>query len=87
MGYCVANCQKWDKQSLSEREIMAHIKWIDKPEIDTWWAYYELVPDDNSNKKPDFRNADEDYLELFNKEQFDSFVDICANKINEFLSK
>ncbi|WP_333657138.1 PD-(D/E)XK nuclease family protein [Tissierella praeacuta] len=87
VGYCVANCQKWEKQSLSEGEIMNHIKWIDKPEIDNWWAYYEYLPDDNSDETPDFRNANEYYLNLFSKEEFDSFVDICVNKINEFLLK
>ena len=87
VGYCVANCQKWEKQSLSEGEIMNHIKWIDKPVIDNWWAYYEYLPDDNSDETPDFRNANEYYLNLFSKEEFDSFVDICVNKINEFLLK
>ena len=87
VGYCVANCQKWEKQSLSEGEIMNHIKWIDKPQIDNWWAYYEYLPDDNSDETPDFRNANEYYLNLFSKEEFDSFVDICVNKINEFLLK
>ncbi|NLW51820.1 MAG: hypothetical protein GXY87_00450, partial [Tissierellia bacterium] len=75
------------EQRLSEGEIMNHIKWIDNPVIDNWWAYYELLPDDNYDAAPDFRNADEYYLKLFNKEQFDSFVSICVNKINEFLLK
>ena len=85
VGYCVANRQKSGEQCLSEGEILNHIKWIDKPVIDNWWAYYELLPDDNYDAAPDFRNADEYYLKLFNKEQFDSFVSICVNKINEFL--
>lgn len=45
------------------------------------------MPDDNNGIAPDFRKADEYYIKLFKKEQFDSFVSICVNKINEFLSK
>ena len=47
VGYCVANRLKSGEQCLSESEIMNHIKWINKPVIDNWWAYYELLPDDN----------------------------------------
>jgi hypothetical protein len=87
VGYCVPYQQKSGKQCLSEDEIMNHIKWIDEPVIENWWAYYEILPDDNYDAAPDFRNADEYYLKLFNKDQFDSFVSICVNKINEFLLK
>ncbi|MEA5094953.1 MULTISPECIES: hypothetical protein [Sedimentibacter] len=52
---------------------MNHIKWIDKPVNKNWWACYELLPDNNYDAAPDFRNVDEHYLKLFNKEQFDSF--------------
>lgn len=87
VGYCVPYQQKSGKQRLSEDEIINHIKWIDEPVIENWWAYYEILPDDNDDVAPDFRNADEYYLKLFNEAQFDSFVSICVNKINELLSK
>jgi len=66
-GYCVAKHQKSGEQRLSEDEIMNHIKWIDVPVIENWWAYYEILPDDNNDAVLDFRNADEYYLKLLIK--------------------
>jgi len=87
VGYCVPHREKLREQCLSEKEIMKHIKWINEPEIYKWWAYFEILPDDDNDTAPDFKNADEYYLKLFNETEFDDFVNICVNKINEFLTK
>lgn len=85
VGYVCAYDNKFGKQHLSEIEIMNHIDGIEEPCIEDWWAYYEILPDDHSTKRPNFRDANDPYIKLYDKDYFDDFVSICVKKINKFL--
>lgn len=85
IGYgCPVN-GKPGKQPLSEKEIHRHLPY--GPRVDNWWAYWEYAPEDNSNQSPDFKEANDAYIRLFDERYLEEFTTTCASKINELMKK
>jgi hypothetical protein len=53
-----------------------------KFEHSTWWVYMEDVVNPNTGEKPNFKLCDDGFLNLFDKTNFDSFVQATADTIN-----
>ena len=52
---------------------------------DSWWINYEYIIETTTNEVPNFKEMNEAAIQLFDKDNFNKFVDICANKIEELL--
>lgn len=83
IGYCCPVNNKGGKQVLSKEEIRQHL--AVEPNIEDWWAVWELCPTDGSC--PNFKSFNNAYYDLFDKDKFDSFVAYCADKICFLLSR
>lgn len=82
IGYCCPVKQKEEEQVLSEKEIKAILNI--EPKVDSWWAYWEMCP--NENDCPDFLDMNDAYYNLFDKEYFDKVVGVCAERILSLLN-
>ncbi|GAA0797548.1 hypothetical protein GCM10008910_20440 [Faecalicatena orotica] len=55
------------------------------PGTNNWWAYWEYVPNNDEVQSPDFKEHNQAYYDLFDHVKFDTFVDVCAEKIKNLL--
>ncbi len=83
IGYCCPVNGEWEKQVLSADEIKKYTG--HEAEIDNWWAYWEYLPNDDEAVCPDFKNADEPFLQLFDNDKCEKFIGVCVDKVVEFL--
>lgn len=81
--YCTKNGQK-EEGLLSNIEIEDILKV--PPWVDRWWAYYEYLPEDDTNKCPNFKALNEPFYKLFDGEYFNELTTKCAEKVKELLS-
>ncbi len=58
-----------------------------EPFIDSWWAYWELIPNNDENICPDFKRINDNYLNLFDDIYFEDFTTQCTDLIKEFLNR
>ena len=83
-GFCVVVNEKAGNQVLIEEEIKQLIPHI-KPEIENWWAYWDLLPVSDNAQSPDFKSTDceEIYYNLYDEEYFEDFIKQCLESINK----
>lgn len=57
------------------------------PNPDSWWLYWEYLPDNVESNTPFFNepNHNKAYYDLFDETIFKEFTEKCANKVVEFL--
>ncbi|WZL72030.1 PD-(D/E)XK nuclease family protein [Clostridiaceae bacterium 35-E11] len=85
VGYCCPVDGNSRKQALTEDEI-TKILGVE-PYIDNWWAYWEYAPEDNDALSPDFKGANDPYLQLFDERDLEEFTTKCADKVIELLDR
>lgn len=87
IGFCIVNKNEGtDINTLSideKKELFVEVKCSDRSS----WINNEYVLESSINDSPNFKDANEAFLQLFDNNKFDNFVDVCVNKINGFLSK
>lgn len=86
IGFCIAKEGKWGGDSLSierKRQLFNNAKCSDK----NWWINDEYILESTENDSPNFKDVNEALLQLFDDDKFNSFVEVCVDKINEFLNK
>lgn len=86
IGYCCPVNGKAGKQPLNKKEI-SDLLHVDDDFVDGWWAYLEYAPNDIENECPDFKCANEPFINLFDEANFEYFTNTCAAKIKEFLKR
>ena len=86
IGYYMANNGNWDKQTFSKNEIKEYIN-INKPKVNNWWSYWQYLPDNQKITTPNFKDFNEAYIDLFDDENFDIFIDKCVEKIDELFER
>ncbi len=80
-GFCTPSDNgKSEKQLLEEQDLQNMLK---KFTIDpnSWWVHWEYLPDKDS--APNFKDCNEQYLDLFDPEKFDDFINKSMDKIRE----
>lgn len=83
IGYCCPVNGKAGAQPLRNEELrnLLHIE----PKTDNWWAYWECLPNDSCC--PNFKYPNESFIQLFDKAEFERFVEYTSNKIIELLNR
>lgn len=51
----------------------------------SWWVYWEYLPNNIETHSPNFKNFNEAYLDLFDEAKFDKFIDDTAKQLNRML--
>jgi len=85
IGYCCPVNGKAGNQPLSDMQIEEILRF--EPWVENWWAYWELIPDDDENICPDFKGLNEPFISLFDDKYFEEFTTLCADKIKEYLNR
>lgn len=85
VGYCCPVRQKAGEQPLTNDEIKSVLK--KEPCTENWWAYWEYCPSDSEKECPNFKTMNDAWIELFDKEKFDAFVERCAQMILSLLNR
>lgn len=85
IGYCCPVKNENAGQQLTDKEIKKILKM--EPEIDSWWAYWELIPNDDESQCPDFKTLNESYFDLYDESKFEDFTTYCAKRIEELLAR
>ncbi|MBD8026329.1 PD-(D/E)XK nuclease family protein [Ureibacillus sp. Re31] len=80
-GFVVANNGKLEDQKLTEKEIKKCLPHI-VPKIDSYWAYWEYLPNDED--APNFKYPEENdlYFKLYDDRYYENFINECIKKIN-----
>lgn len=83
IGYCCPVNGEATNKTLSSEEIKSILQV--EPCTDNWWAYWEYAPNDDEVESPNFREHNDSYYQLFDKNYFEQFTSICAEKIKKLL--
>lgn len=83
-GFCTPLNDKFSEKQLSDEEIKITLPNFE-PCVDGWWIYWEFLPIDDNNLSPNFKEFNEEYLNLFNEAQFNSFIDKSIMSIKNML--
>lgn len=54
---------------------------------DGWWIYWEYLPKDNKSFCPNFKEFNDEYFNLFDKDKFEDFIQEAAGRINNVINK
>ena len=83
-GFCVAVNGKASNQVLTEEEIKKFLPHI-SPDIENWWAFWDLLPVSDNAQSPDFKSTDcEDvYYNLYDEAYFEDFIKQSLESINK----
>ena len=68
---------------LSHEEIEKHIEVPRGFYDDSWWFYWEHLLNDEEKSTPNFVNTNDIMINLFDREYFGKFVDLCVARIIE----
>lgn len=86
-GFCLFDTKKKDQfdkwTDENYNEIKSCINNIGKNN-DNWWVDWIRLPNDDD--APNFKNEYDDFLNLFDKDYYDKFIDNCMERINDMLS-
>lgn len=86
IGFCIVKNGKCEGESLTterKQQLFGDLKFYDK----SWWVADEYISQSNENEPPNFKDINEALIQLFDDDKFNNFIDICVDKINEFLNK
>ena len=83
-GFVVAeNSDNPGELVMSHEEIERHIEVPCGFYDDSWWFYWEYLLNDEEKSTPNFVNTNDIMVNLFDREYFGKFVDLCAARIIE----
>ncbi len=82
VGYCSPFNDKFENKQLIEMEIQ---DLGITPRQANWWLYWEYVFQNETNSKVNFKNSNEAYFNLFNKDYEEKFVNECTEKVMALL--
>lgn len=68
---------------MSQEEIERHVEVPLGFFDDSWWFYWEYLLNDEEKSTPNFVNTNDVMINLFDKEYFGKFVDMCVSRIIE----
>ena len=85
-GFCVSKNGEPAGQQLSKDEINDLLDDC-KDKIGGWWIYWEYLPQENVIPSPNFKAFNEVYLDLFDENKFEQFIDLCEISISNILGK
>jgi len=68
---------------MSHEEIEKHIEVPRGFYDDSWWFYWEHLLNDEEKSTPNFVNTNDIMINLFDREYFGKFVDLCVTRIIE----
>lgn len=83
IGYCCPVDGEATNKTLTVEEIKSILQV--EPNISNWWAYWKYLPNGEKSKSPNFKEHNEPYYQLYDKDYFDQLTKICVNKVKEFL--
>lgn len=87
IGFCIGKKNgEWAGNALSVEEKKQLFQDVKCSTIN-WWINKEDILEMSEKDSPNIKDANEAFLQLFDNNKFDNFVDVCVKKINEFLSK
>lgn len=82
VGYCTPlNGQQQGNQQ--NKDEIKQILWNIDPRVDAWWVYSELLPENDENDSPNFKEFNEKYFDLFDEEKFNIFINQCIESIEK----
>jgi len=77
----------WQKGRDMPEEIQKQLQLnIDENRENGWWIYWEYLPRHDRNRPCNFKNANEQYLDLFDSDGFKKFIDGSVESIREMLN-
>lgn len=84
-GFCTPEKNKNAGELFMENEIRKLLNFDDVQELTktNWWIHWEYLP--GKLEAPNFKDANEAWLGLFDKQTFDQFIEICMDKIETVL--
>ena len=85
IGFCTPKRGKWAGKVLSSK-IISNLSEDVEFKYRNWWIKEENILEYTENDTPNFKEMNEAAIALFDKDKFEKFTDVCADKINEFLS-
>lgn len=85
IGFCIGTKDgKWAGDALNieeKKQLFDKVKCSDK----NWWVNDEYILESSENDSPNFKDANEAFIQLFDDNKFDRFTDVCVEKIKIFL--
>lgn len=77
---------------IPEKDLHTHINLPHGLKKDEWWFYWEYLPEHTGedyyfDKYPDFKDGNDFFSDLFDKDNFDSYVSACMNRIEAILKE
>lgn len=85
-GFCTPYKNKFDGKKLNKNEINNLLD-IQENCDNGWWIYWEYLPQFKESIRPDFKDFNEAYFDLFDDHKFKEFIDLCEESILNILSK
>ena len=73
-----------NKLSVSEAEEILNYKCAFPSVEDSWWLYWEYLP--NEEDTANFKNANNAWYDLFDDSKFDKFIENCMKTIEKVLA-
>ncbi|MHC1717719.1 MAG: PD-(D/E)XK nuclease family protein [Acidaminococcaceae bacterium] len=85
-GYCTPEKKEdaGNKLSVSEAEEILNYKCAFPSIEDSWWLYWEYLP--NEEDTANFKNANNAWYDLFDDNKFEQFIDKCMETIEKVLA-
>ena len=86
VGFCTSKNGKAEGQQLDEDQV-DKLLFDCGNNIGGWWIYWEYLPEGNGALSPNFKDFNEAYLNLFDEDKFEKFIDLCEESILKVLQK
>lgn len=86
IGFCIVKDGTCGGEALTterKKQLFGDLKFYDK----SWWVADEFIMQSDENEPPNFKDINEAFIQLFDDNKLNNFIDICVDKINEFLNK